>query len=248
MANGLEELQRATQIYQDIGNEPVVFGYQKQTGSMPILEREVSTGGGYVPPTARTISRPSSRGSYGGSYGSGGGVSIASAQKEYKPVSFQAPDPYKSPAYKPPERDEMVEKKLRREYMGSGMRQIRRATSQAVISSKSMDNPNARSLFIGKALEGVGGAISKVAGTAGREASKEATVRYHDDLNKYHTAWGALRDEAKAKYDSAWQSALMNFQEKQYAARSDMTVEGSDEGVQPVRAYRMSRYGGLRYA
>lgn len=248
---GLTELQRATSIYNDVGNAPVISGYQRQT-SMPILERQLPQGiygnMGTVGQTRQSqITRPTASGGY-----SGGGSYSAGVQQTYNPVKFNAPENLKLPEYKPPERDEGLTRQLRREYMGPGVNQIRRTTQEAIISSKSMDNPNARSLFIEKALAGVGQGIARVSATAGQEANREATQRYSEAMQKYNTGYKIMAEEAKAAYDSKWKQALMDFQERQYAARSNMNVGtstgSSGEGVQPVQAVRMhGRYGGLTY-
>lgn len=247
---GLSELQRATNIWEQVGSAPVVPGYQKQTGAMPILEREVSTGRTGYPTTTTPggyggIRRTPTRTSPGGYVSAAGG----NMQQTYKPVEFKGPGQFKMPEYKPPERDLGEEKALRREYMAPGLAQIRRSTQQAIISSKSMDNPNARSLFINKALQGVGSALEQVTSGASRQARAESMQRYTTELNKYYTGWRALAEEAKANYDAQWKEAVMNFQEQQWGARSGYDVEGQEgAGIQQPRVYRAGRYGGLHYA
>lgn len=162
----------------------------------------------------------------GGGGGGGGGRSVSLgyqgptvARPEYQTTEFEAPGKFQAPEYKPPERDEAVEAKLRDQYMAPGMRQVRKGTSQAILSSKSLDNPNTRAMFIERALGGVGDAISKVAGTAGREASTEASRRYGQDMEKYHFGYNAKSNEAKIQYDSEWKQAIMDFQEQRTASQ-----------------------------
>jgi hypothetical protein len=152
------------------------------------------------------------------------------------------------PEYAPPERDEAQEKGFRREYMGPGMAQIRRSTQEAIISSKSFDNPNARAMFIRDALKGVGEGVEKVAGGAQREARAESGRRHSEDITNYVNQWNAKAQEATAKYDSEWKTAMMQFQEQQYAARqaTDPNVSaaagpvGSNQGMNRINANKAS--------
>jgi len=125
--------------------------------------------------------------------------------------TLETPEKLKLGEYKPPEYDKGEEKKLRAQYMAPGMSQIRRSTSQAIISSKSLDNPNARSLFINKALEGVGGAVSQVSATAGQQARAEARASYRDELEKYNIGWKAKAEVAKTNWSAQWDKALADY-------------------------------------
>lgn len=165
-------------------------------------------------------------------------------------AKFKAPDKLKYDKYKPPERDPMEEKKLRAEYMAPGMRQVRRTTQESVLSSKSFDNPNARSMFIQKALQGVGDAVSQIAGTAGKQAASEATNRYAMQLDKYHTGFKVGQEEKRANWDSAWQAAMMEFQAKnqQNVAEysSAMGIYGQQSGPQQIEGAGGGSYGSGR--
>ena len=228
---GLAELQRATSIYEEVGQaKPVTYEslYGEVDQPYGVQKKDVRTSGysGYQPYDDNRITRPT----YGSQPYSRGAVAASGFAKQptMERVEFEAPAAYKAPEYEPPERDPMLEKRLRQEYMAPGMRQVRRSTQQAIISSKSLDNPNARSLFIQKALEGVGSAVSQIAGTAGKEARAEAEARYQDDLSKYHTAWGSLRDESKTRYDAEWQQAIMKYQEDQWAREKGVELESAN--------------------
>jgi hypothetical protein len=166
---------------------------------------------------------------------------------ELKRAEFEKPDALKYDEYKPPEQDPAVEKQLRQEYMAPGMRQVRQSTQQAIISSRSFDNPNARSMFIQKALEGVGSAVSKIAGTAGREATGEARLQYRDELDKYHKGFQIGMEETRSNWDSAWDTAMMMFQEqsKQNAMeyQQGMSVYGQQSAGQQIEGYNQSTAG-----
>lgn len=147
---------------------------------------------------------------------SGGGGGSASYSVGYRGPTmdmptFKAPEDYKSPDYKPPEYDEGLEKKLRQQYMAPGMSQVRRSQQQATISAKSIDNPNARALFINQAMEGAGAAISQVAGTATRGAQQEARARYSDELSKYNKTWEIAASDSKLAWDKEWETAMQEY-------------------------------------
>jgi hypothetical protein len=230
----LSEIEKATQIYESMGQntglsgsvntDPGTSGYGysiNRTGSTP-----QGFVGSYSTPRGNliTIGSPPANVSGGGggtqrkaSGGSGyrsgvsyGGSTYTGPTME-KPVLKDVGD-LDLPDYTPPEYDEKLERRLRSEYMAPGMSQVRRATSQAVISSKSIDNPNARALFINQALEGVGTATAKIAGSAGKEATAESHRRYSDELTKYDKGWKVLADETKANWDKDWFQAMQEYE------------------------------------
>jgi len=231
------ELEKATSLYEEMGSAPVTYGARVNTAdpSMPIINQQFTGMGGRAPSGDQSADTwrygsPADvrKATYGGATG-GTMAAAAMTPAQYKPVEFQAPGDLKLPEYKPPERDEAEERGFRREYMGPGMAQIRRSTQEAIISSKSFDNPNARALFIRDALKGVGEGVEKVAGGAAREARAESTRRYSEDIANYVNKWNAKAQEATAKYDSQWKSAMVNFQEQQMAAQS-ATITGATGG------------------
>jgi hypothetical protein len=165
-------------------------------------------------------------------------------------AKFDSPGKLKFDQYKPPERDPMEEKKLRQEYMAPGMRQVRRTTQESILSSKSFDNPNARSLFIQKALEGVGGAVSQIAGQAGKQAAAEATSRYAMELDKYHTGFKVGQDEKRANWEAAWDAAVMEFAAKNQQNLSEysaaMNIYGNQSAAQQIEGAGGGSYGSGR--
>lgn len=234
IAAGYEDMNR-----QRMENYPLTRG----TTTAYSTPQGISYGGG-VPgtvisiggtPQARFNPQMAAGAGYQPSSGGGGrmgGSSSAGAKGPYTPVQFNAPGKIKLPEYKPPEYDEKKEKALRSEYMGPGMAQARRAVSQAIVSSKSLDNPNARSMFIQNALSGLGQAVEKVSTGASQQARAEARARYSDELGKYFTGWKALAEETKLNWDAEWKSALTNFQEKQWGAHAGYAMPGEEGGQQ----------------
>lgn len=226
---GLTELQKATSIWEDVGNAPVVPGFQKSDPNMPILKRQINYSGGSMsgyPSPSRSAGSVRATG-YGGG---GGAIAAGSMQQPYKPVEFKAPGQLSLPEYKPPEYDQGQERQYRREYMAPGEAQARRATQEAIISSKSMDNPNARALFIRNALQGLGGALEKISAGATQQARAEANQRHQNEVAAYVGEWNRKARESQAKYDASWQTAMFNFQEQQTAARSEQQLSGQAGG------------------
>lgn len=257
MAQQLSEIEKATNIYGDIakGYESMPRtvstvdpqGAQLQIGktydqgtywgSTPTQVRSQSGGGGgaggYVQPQVRDdrISRPTRTPSAPISMGYMGPTMDKPTLEQAK---LKGPGKLKYDEYKPPERDPREEKALRQEYMAPGMSQVRKSTQQAIISSKSFDNPNARANFINKALEGVGSAVSNIAGTAGRAAGKEARMRYQDEVTKYHTGYQVGMEEAKTNWDAAWQVAMTKFQSQTSANLANYQAAMQTYGQMPL--------------
>jgi hypothetical protein len=176
-------------------------------------DRDVKAGAAAM--QARDDARFASSG-VGGVGGGGGGGSVSYSMGYQGPKmdmpKFNAPKAYKSPAYNAPEYDEGLERKMRQQYMAPGMSQVRRSMQQATISSKSIDNPNARALFINQAFEGAGSAISQVAGTATRSAQAGAQARYSDELSKYDKEWNIQNNDAKLAWDTEWMQAMKEYE------------------------------------
>jgi len=103
--------------------------------------------------------------------------------------------------YKPPEEDQGVYDKARREAMGPGMRELREGTREAISSAQSLDNPNARAKFVQQALKGYGQGLEGVASSAGKEARGVARDKRQEQLSMY-----------KTNYEIKSNNYLMNYQ------------------------------------
>lgn len=258
----LSDIQKATQIYSEMGSTPISYGQVPGRQLSGASQQMISQG--YTPTWDNPRSVGTTRTPGGGStdedtwrYGSpgdirrgpsvsipkGGGGGAGSMTRapimppEYKPVDFKAPDKFALPDYKPPERDESEERRFRREYMGPGMAQVRRSTSEAMISSRQLDNPNARALFVKQALSGVGEAVEQVAGGAQKQARAESARRYAEDVANYQNMWTAkILPEAQANYEAQWNKAVMDYQQQvfgaqaKYQAGAQMAAQGYGPG------------------
>jgi hypothetical protein len=100
--------------------------------------------------------------------------------------------------------------------MGPGMRALREGTREAISSSQSLDNPNARGKFIQQALQGYGQGLESVASGADRQATKTADKRHSEALSMYRTKYDYRRDED-----------LMNFKTEVTKIANDFAMTSS---------------------
>lgn len=200
------------------GEDPVNYSTPQQT-------TQQSSGGGS---------------SSGGQTSSGGGSSSGGSTytgPTYEQPTLEGPGDLTLPEYTPPEYDKAEERKLREEYLAPGMQQIRRSTQQAIVSSKSLDNPNARALFINQALEGVGSAVSDVTASATQSAYNAAQQNYANELSKYFTGWQAEVSAAQTQYQADWSAALAEYNTLSQAWLAHPAGEGEGtNGTQYVRS------------
>jgi len=153
----------------------------------------------------------------------GGGWSSPSgpAKQTIAPMeAMEAPKmpEYKGPGeYKPPEEDEGVYKTARREAMGAGMRELREGTREAISSSQSLDNPNARSKFIQQALKGYGQGLEQVAKGAASEAKGVAGRKRAEELDVYRVNYQAKSDVYLKNYQNQINTIATNFASQQNA-------------------------------
>jgi len=185
-------------------------------------------------PTQSQITRPGDpRGQSRGGYAFGGGTEPAGGQpgmapamqrpmeqKVVKPLeAIQMPDTpeYKAEAYETPEEDPGVYKTARREAMGPGLRALREGTREAISSAQSLDNPNARGLFIKQALAGMGKGLENVAAGASREARGVAQAKRSEQLNQYQTKYNAKSQANLVNFNNKINTIAKNFAARQSA-------------------------------
>lgn len=177
--------------------------------------------------------------SAGGSYYGG------QQQADQKKGTFKAIDAPDMPTfvgdeYAPPEQDSAIYDAEREKAIRPGLRALREGTTEAISSSQSLDNPNARSMFIKRALHGYGQGLEGVAAQAGREATGRADKKYQQQLDIYRTKYEYKRSADLVNYQSQvsqiaqqfaadQQANIMNYQEGagQYANQSTGTTGSS---------------------
>ena len=160
--------------------------------------------------------------------GGGGSYSAAPQQRVIAPMkALEAPElpEYKGIGeYKPPEEDESVYKGARREAMGAGMRELREGTREAISSSQSLDNPNARSKFIQQALKGYGQGLEQVAKGASSEARNVAGRKRAEQIDVYRTNYTAKSDVYLKNYQNQINTIAANFASQQNAQTANFNA------------------------
>lgn len=149
-------------------------------------------------------------------------------QREIKPLqAIEAPEAekFKARDYKPPEEDPRVYSKARDEAMGPGLRALREGTREAISTSQSLDNPNARGLFIKQALQGMGSGLEGVSAAAGREARSVAGQKRSEQLNIYNTKYQARTDADKINYQAKVNQMAQNFAQQQAVAQANYQMQ-----------------------
>jgi len=161
-----------------------------------------------------------------GSYAAGGGA--PGQQRPRDPYqALKTPDmpTFQGEEYAPPERDQAIYDQERRRSMGPGMRALREGTREAISSSQSLDNPNARSKFIQQALHGYGQGLESVASQADRQATMTADRRQAEAVSMYQTKYEYKRNEDLMNYKTEISTIAADF-----AAESAASVANYNAG------------------
>jgi hypothetical protein len=122
---------------------------------------------------------------------------------------------YNAPGYAPPEEDPNAYRNARREAIAPGLREMREGTREAISSAQSLDNPNARSMFIKKALQGYGKGLESVAAGAGREARQVAGDKRREQLDTYRIQHSIQSDTYLRNYQNEINKIAADFAQQQ---------------------------------
>lgn len=174
--------------------------------------------------------------------GGGGGYGASAAKPPLQMPRFDFSQTLDLPDYEPPEEDPMEYKMLRREAMGRGERQVRNRAQEAIMSTKSIDNPQQRKQFIREILAGVGEGMEAVAAGAGREARQLAGQKRAEQLRTYEAQHKVKSQEAMAKYEQDFKIALLNYE----AGVAEAQAGGVPGGGGTMVATRMGLGGTLK--
>jgi len=128
------------------------------------------------------------------------------------------------PDYKPPSENKMTEKKKREELYQRGRGDLASQVHNAIISAKSLDNPNARAMFIREALRGMGQGLNEIMKGASSGASQYAARKRAEELGIYNAKFQAQSQEVMANYDAELQQAAAQWQ-------ADMTAWSEGEKI-----------------
>ncbi len=170
------------------------------------------------------------RAQYGGGGGGGGGRAVA-PQAPLAMPRFKFDQQLDLPDYSPPEEDPQAYRAARQEAMGRGERAIRNRAQEAIMSSKSIDNPQARKQFINSVLSGVGEGLEAVAAGAGREARQVTGAKRAEQMQVYNAKYQAQSQEAMSRYEQGFKTALLNYQAGASEAQANVGVPGATAGA-----------------
>lgn len=169
--------------------------------------------------------------------GTGGRGGYASTPAPGAPIpEFHFSGSLDLPDYQPPAEDDEFYKRERSALMGRGLRGLRNRTQEAIISSKSIDNPNARRQFVKDVLSGYGEGLEAVSAEAGREAKAEVGRKRAEEVSIYNAQYQAESQEAKANYDQQLQEELMNWQSAYQNAQAGYQNGAATAGTSGARA------------
>lgn len=213
---GQDYLQQAIDTYEsmDPAQEGGTVGYTGEGHYLDEYNRNADSMGG---DTRRAPSAP---------YSVGG--TAPGQQRPRDPYqALQAPDmpKFKGEEYNAPERDQAIYDEERRKAMGPGMRALREGTREAISSSQSLDNPNARGKFIQQALHGYGQGLESVASQADRQATMTADKRHAEAVSMYRTKYDYKRDEDLMNFKGEISTIATNF-----AAESAASIANYNAG------------------
>ena len=228
----------ATSIYENLANQPIYRNPYEQPGGVygpgPQAAQPQDTWRYGSPSDVRMAQ-------YGGG-GGGGAPGIPAGQAPLVLPKFEFDKKLDLPDYKPPEEDPMLYKRYRQEAMGRGEREIRNRAQEAILSSKSIDNPQARKQFINAVLSGVGQGMESVAAGAGREARGLAGQKRAEQMQIYNAKYKAKSTEAMSQYEQDFKTALLNYQAQMTQAEANRGALPSADGVmQPKDPYALPK-------
>lgn len=149
--------------------------------------------------------------SYGGGYhgGTGGGSSGPTQQLDLSGIDLDLPD------YELPEEDESIYKKEYEMVYQRSKAPVAQGVSEAIMSSKSLDNPMARMDFVRKALSGYGQALTAISQAATEAAQEKAAYEYNKLVQEYNMQYKKEYAEAVAAYEKEIQQAVANWESGQ---------------------------------
>lgn len=154
------------------------------------------------------------------------------------------------PEYNPPAEDEGVRKAAFEESYQRGKGDLSQSVHNAIISTKSLDNPAARAKMMDTVLSSMGSGLNEIAKAAGQTANQEAARKRAEQLQIYNAQYSAESAEAQAEYNRDLAEAQMNFeaemsQWQQEQAQPQMTDQGIPEA--DFVGQDMKREGGQLY-
>jgi hypothetical protein len=135
------------------------------------------------------------------------------------------------PEYKPPAEDEGVKKQAFEETYQRGKGDLQQSTHQAILATKSLDNPNARAQMMDAVLSSMGSGLNEVAKAAGNAANQEAARKRAEQLTIYNAQFQVESAEAQAEYDRDLTERMANYEAQQAQEAADAATKASEPGT-----------------
>jgi hypothetical protein len=235
---GAEGFPAATEAKTDVTDATAIYNQMVQAGQADIDAAkakgvEVSIG---TPPPQVLSDAPRTDGR--GQWQPGGTPMIDPYAKEAAPTGPTGPAPdldisnvvLDLPDYQPPKESASARKGAAEEAYQRGRGDMGEQVHNAIISAKSMQNPQARAQFVGQVLRGMGAGLAGLSAAAGKEGRQVAAQKRGEQLRIY---------EAKHKVESAETLAQYNAELDQAMAQwtADMATwsSGGELGRKQIR-------------
>ena len=116
------------------------------------------------------------------------------------------------PDYKPPVEKAGAGKKAAEEIYQRGRGDMGEQVHNAIISAKSMQNPQARAKYVGEVLRGLGSGLASLSLQAGKAGRAEAGRKRSEQIRTYEAKYKAESAEALAQYDAEMTQAIAQWQ------------------------------------
>jgi hypothetical protein len=253
-----KQLSGATDIYNQMAQSPIVYpeGGGGGTMSVPAEGQTFQSGKDtwrYGSPADERRNDQTYLGAGGGSYGSSGSGRLQTSRRGRGggPPELDLGDiTLDLPEYTPPAEDKSVKREAFEEVYQRGRGDMATQTHNAIISTKSLDNPAARAKMMDTVLSSMGAGLNEIAKAAGTAANQEAARKRAEQLNIYNAQFQVESAEAQAQYDKELMEAQMNYEAEmaQYQAEQaepQMTDQGVPES--DFVGEDMKREGGQLY-
>jgi len=216
-------IEQATRIYDEMANQPI-YGrdpgagvYRPAQAAMTVPNQDSWRDRVYADREAAAARDAYSRGSE------------PPPPKQIQPLqAIEAPTMPKfevQEEYKLPDEDPSVYNKARAEALNPALRALREGTREAIVTSQSLDNPNARGAFIKQALRGYGEGLERASVGAGREARQVAMDKRRETIDQYKTNYSARSNAYLANYQNTINTLAANYANQQSTAIANFNAQ-----------------------
>lgn len=143
----------------------------------------------------------------------------------YVAGEFKPTGEFALPEYAPPEENKRLEMQKREEFSASGRQALGKKSTEALLTTRNLDNPNARAKMLESVLSGYGQGYEKVAGEAGNAANRYAQQKRSEELHTYASKWSADAEVSRKRYETDFGNQLRNFMMGEAARQQNYTQQ-----------------------